>query len=106
MIFMNIYSVCANKLISEKKMANSSAEIRSLLKDVSLLGVIIISKKKLLWMLNWGQDRPGAWRDLLGHWKEIGDSDSLHGIEVADKVVLMVRPHKLTPISEWTETEG
>jgi len=84
-------------------MANSSTEVRSFLKDVSIFGVMVITKRKLLWMLGWGQDRPDAWGDLLSHWKEIGDSNPLYGIEVHDKVVLMTKPLKLVPVSSWAE---
>jgi hypothetical protein len=60
----------------EVKMPNDSAGVRSLLKDVTLDGAVIIDKRKLLWLLGWGQDRPGAWEELLGLWTEIGQERS------------------------------
>ena len=53
-------------------MAGNSAETRSFLKDVFLSGVGVMDKRKLLWLLGWGQDRPGAWKELLDLWEEIG----------------------------------
>jgi hypothetical protein len=86
-------------------MANGSAELRSLLKDVEVNGVVVIAKKKLLWLLGWGQDREGAWKDLLNQWVEINpDRDALHGIEMWDKIVLTMRPAskmKWEPVEVW-----
>ena len=66
--------------------------VRSLLKDVALEGVQLIPKRKLLWLLGWGQDREGAWEDLLRQWVNNGEErDSLMHIEVAGKIVLTVR---------------
>jgi len=73
--------------------ADSNA-VRSLLKDVALNGVVVINKRKLIWLLGWGQDRSGVWNDLLEFWDEIGDSrNDLHGLEVADKIVLSTMPN-------------
>ncbi len=70
-------------------MPAEAALLRSLLKDVTLEGIVVTEKKKLLWMLGWGQDRAGAWAELLVHWKEIGqDKDTLYGFEVHGKIVL------------------
>ena len=84
-------------------MANGSDEVKSLLKDVALNGVVVVSKRKLLWLLGWGQDREGAWRDLLIHWKAIGEAEEkLHGIEVYDKIILsMPSGGKFEPVSNW-----
>ncbi len=86
-------------------MANGSAELRSLLKDVELNGVVVIAKKKLLWLLGWGQDREGAWKDLLSQWVEINpDRGALHGIEMWDKIVLTMPPAskvKWEPVEVW-----
>ncbi len=87
-------------------MPAESALLRSLLKDVTLEGVVVIDKKKLLWMLGWGQDRSGAWVELLAHWKEIGQEKiSLYGFEVYGKIVLsMSVPNVDLPlISNWAK---
>jgi hypothetical protein len=90
----------------------SSSEITSLLKDVTLEGAVIISKKKLLWLVGAKADWPGAWEKLLGFWAEMEQPvDTLYGIEVYDKVILSMKAN--TPwisITEWaghdkTETE-
>ncbi len=87
-------------------MANGSMEIRSFLKDVSITGCAIVPKKKLLWMLGWGQDRPGAWKGLLDHWKEIGeDPKTLFGTEAYENIVLLMDPREIAPVSEWAEAE-
>jgi hypothetical protein len=79
-------------------MSNGAAEVRSLLKDVSLSGVVIVDKKKLLWLLGWGQDRAGAWRALLDHWVELGEEEeTLYFMEVGSKIVLSLKS-KLSPI--------
>ena len=84
-------------------MANGTAEIRSILKDVTITGSIIVSKKKLLWLLGWGQDRDGAWKDLLAHWKELGESeDSLIGSEVWSNIILTMKVDgSPEPITKW-----
>ena len=85
-------------------MSNGAAELRSLLKDVSLAGAIIIDKKKLLWLLGWGQDRAGAWKGLLEHWVELGEDEAtLYGMEVHDKIVLSWQPGRLVPIKDWAK---
>jgi hypothetical protein len=87
-------------------MTNSSTEIRSFLKDLSLSGCAIIPKKKLLWMLGWGQDRPGAWKGLLDHWRELGeDPKSLHGSEAYDKVILAINPRAMALVLDWAGEE-
>ena len=84
-------------------MANGSDEVKSLLKDVTISGSIIVNKKKLLWLLGWGQDRKGAWKDLLAHWKEIGEQDSnLVGIEVSENIILTINvSHSPELVSKW-----
>lgn len=64
-------------------------ELKSILKDVALEGAVVINKRKLLWLLGWGQDRPGAWSGLLDLWEAINeDRGKLMGLEVGDKIVL------------------
>lgn len=84
-------------------MASDSSALRSLLKDVALMGAILVPKKKLLWLLGWGQDRAGAWSDLLDMWEEIGEErDSLHGAEVSDLMFLgKGEKLKIVSVSEW-----
>lgn len=83
--------------------------VKSLLMDVALTGVIVIDKKKLLWLLDWGQDRPRAWAELLNLWEDIGqDRNALYGLEIYGKVVLMMRPEKegeFARVSSWAEDE-
>jgi hypothetical protein len=83
----------------------SGDEVRSLLKDVSLMGAVVVPKRKLLWMLGWGQDRPGAWTVLLDHWVELGEQrNSLRGLEVYDKIVLTIEsPSTLVPVTDWED---
>ena len=70
-------------------MANALPELRSWLKDVMLVGTGTIDKRKLLWMLGWAQDRPGAWADLLTTWADIGGGNTaLTGIEAGNLIVL------------------
>ena len=78
--------------------------VRSLLKDVALEGAVVVEKRKLLWMLGWGQDRSGAWDELLTHWREIGqERDTLYGYEVYGKIVLSLKAPKaaLVPVTDW-----
>lgn len=78
--------------------------VRSLLKDVALEGALVIEKRKLLWLLGWGQDRGGAWEELLTYWREIGqDKDALHGFEAHGKIVLTLKAPKavLEPVANW-----
>lgn len=84
-------------------MPNDSAAVRSLLKDVTLEGVAMIDKKKLLWLLGWGQDRPGAWEELLGLWTEIGqDRSTLRGCEIWGKIILtMEKKATLSAVTDW-----
>ena len=89
-------------------MANGSDEVKSLLKDVSLYGSVVINKKKLLWLLGWGQDRAGAWKDLLSHWAAIGEqSDKLSGFEVYDNIILSVFQNKSPEkVSKWASNQN
>ena len=84
-------------------MAIGDSEVRSILKDVVLSGVAIVPKRKLLWLLGWAQDRPGAWATLLDHWEEIGEERlSLCGQEVSDKIVLTITTSgPKTKVAEW-----
>jgi hypothetical protein len=99
-----IFYVFDIKPCLERKMTNGTTEVRSFLKDLSLSGCATIPKKKLLWMLGWGQDRPGAWKGLLDHWRELGeDPKSLYGSEANDKVILAVNPREMASVLEWAE---
>jgi hypothetical protein len=86
-------------------MPNDSAAVRSLLKDVTFDGVIIVEKKKLLWLLGWSQDRAGAWAELLTLWKEIGqDPASLRGCEIWGKIVLtMEKKAEYSAVPDWAK---
>jgi hypothetical protein len=89
-------------------MANGSSQVRDLLKDVELNGVVVILKKKLLWMLGWSQDRAGAWKDLLSNWEELGlKRDLLHGVAVYDRIVLIANTdnNTLDRVSDWATGE-
>jgi hypothetical protein len=83
----------------------SGSEITSLLKDVTLDGAVIISKRKLLWLIGAKADWPGAWEKLLGFWAEIDQPpDTLYGIEVSDKIILSLEAN--TPwvsVTEWAD---
>jgi hypothetical protein len=70
----------------------STEVLRSVLRDVALEGAVVISKRKLLWLLGWGQDRKTAWGDLLVHWKHVEPDQQLHLVEVGDKIVMMLKP--------------
>ena len=86
-------------------MASVSPEARSMLKTVELDGVAVIQQKRILWALGWGQDRPGAWKELLDLWVELGHKrDSLMGLAVADKLVFYKADSVHTdsmPILKW-----
>jgi len=70
-------------------MASGSNEVRSLLKSVELDGAVIIQKKKLLWLLGWSNDKPGAWKELLDHWAENDNKrETLQGLEAGQYLVL------------------
>jgi hypothetical protein len=89
---------------TEAPMAASTEILRSLLRDVALDGAVIISKRKLLWLLGWGQDRKAAWSDLAGHWEQVEPAQKLHLAEVADRIVLALKPTSdFQPIKEWME---
>lgn len=87
-------------------MAASTEILRSLLRDVALEGVAVIPKRKLLWLLGWGQDRKAAWSDLAKHWDEVEPAEVLHLVEIADKIVLTLPPgpkNNLVPVKVWAE---
>lgn len=89
-------------------MASIHPEARSLLKTVELDGAAIVLQKRILWALGWGQDRPGAWRDLLDLWVELGNSrDSLYGVAVEDKLVFIAGKNAHTGLnnvqSDWAK---
>lgn len=83
----------------------STELIRALLKDVHLGTPAVIPKKKLLWLLGWAQDRPGAWADLIAHWREIEAQQHLSGLEAGENIVLLAQPHgKLEGVEEdWAK---
>lgn len=84
-------------------MPNDSAAVRSLLKDVLIDGVVIIDKKKLLWLLGWAQDRVGAWVELLDIWAELNqDRKTLRGCEIFGKIILTCESKAyINQVSEW-----
>ena len=81
--------------------------IRSLLNDVRTSGPVVIDKQKLLFLLGWGQDRGGAWADLIGHWEDLDEEpNTLLGMEIWNKMVLAKgdSPPKMVCIqNEWAE---
>lgn len=90
-------------------MASISPEARSLLKTVELEGAAIVQQKRILWAIGWGQDRSGAWKDLLDLWVEMGNErDSLSAVSVADKITFF---HKddvhtgLVAVVEWADDD-
>jgi hypothetical protein len=86
-------------------MATLSGDVRSLLFDVMYGGATIVLKRKLLRLLGWVNDKPGAWSTLLDHWVEIGgDRNGLYALEVQDKIILTIKPvGKLVPVSDWAD---
>jgi hypothetical protein len=89
----------------------STEILQSLLNDVRTFGPVIIDKRKLLYLLGWAQDRGGAWTNLISHWEAVHEeSQSLHGVEIWDKIVLAkVSPNSVPKMvsvkSEWAEPE-
>ena len=87
-------------------MANVSPEARSILKTVELEGVAVIQQKRLLWAIGWSQDRPGAWKELLDLWEEMGhERDTLIGVASMDKLVFFPRGNlhtQLDPVAKWS----
>lgn len=83
--------------------------LRSLLNDVRSSGPVIVDKPKLLFLLGWGQDRGGAWTDLVSHWEAINeDPQTLFGLETWNKIVLAKTsaaeaPKMVCIQSEWAE---
>jgi hypothetical protein len=89
--------------------ANGSSAVRPLLKDVEIQGAVVVPKKKLLWLLGWGQDRSGAWKDLLAQWEELGQKkDLLYGLEVGEQIILICNQDGNTcdRISEWADEQS
>ena len=77
--------------------------IQSLLMDVAHDLVVKIPKKKLLWMLGYTYDKPGAWQELMDVWKELGFSKScLHGFEESGHIVLCSVTGAIEPVTKWT----
>ena len=67
--------------------------MKSHLRDVALEGAVLFQKRKLLWLMGWGQDREGVWSDVLNLWEAIGESrERLMGLEVNGHIVLTVTP--------------
>jgi hypothetical protein len=91
----------------ESNMAND-AEARSVLKDVALTGTVTIPKRKLLWLVGWVHDKPGAWNALLDQRVEIGEQrDSLYGIEIYKNLIVLMKldnpEHKVQSVSDWAK---
>lgn len=88
-------------------MASIHPEARSILKTVELDGAVVVQQKRLLWAVGWGQDRPGAWKELLDLWVEMGQKRStLYGVAVEDKVVLFSEKNlhtSLDLVSKWAD---
>jgi hypothetical protein len=86
------------------------AEVRSLLKDVALTGTATIFKRKLLWLMDWKNDYPGAWKALLDQWEQIGEErNSLYGVEVFSTLVVLLKfnpdDKKVESVSNWAKSE-
>lgn len=73
--------------------ANAPDLLKSFLKDIELEGIAVIPKRKLLWLLGWGQDREDTWKDLLDYWNEVASKPvDLYFLEIDDKVALFTKP--------------
>ena len=88
--------------------ANAPQLVEALLMDAFLDGVTVISKKKLLWMLGWTNDKPKAWSGLLAHWERMGhEPGDLQGMEVGNRIVLFFADKASLPdiesVSNWAD---
>jgi hypothetical protein len=86
-------------------MANGMHEARSFLKDVQLHGSGVVDKRKLLWMVGWGQDRPGAWADILSIWSDLGGTkNALTGVEAGTNIIFFTRqPSAAARVMDWAK---
>jgi hypothetical protein len=88
--------------------ANAPQLVEATLFEAILEGVAVVSKKKLLWMLGWTNDKPKAWSDLRQHWERMGrNPKELHCTEIRDKVLIISvaqadKPEVLN-IAEWAD---
>lgn len=80
--------------------------LQNLFHEVMIKGSVTLHKKRLLWMLGWGQDRPGAWKDLLAHWERAGTGHELSAAVIWDRVILtMVREPKFEKVAAWAQSD-
>ena len=86
-------------------MASLNDGVAELLMDVALSGAAVIDKRKLLWMMGKGQDRPTAWATLLDVWEEVGmKRGDLDGIEVFGNIVLTRGPKtEIVSVKKWAD---
>jgi hypothetical protein len=83
-------------------MARFNDEVSSLLMDVQIKGSTTVDKRKLLWMMGKGQDRPSAWRDLLDLWEELGmERSDLHGYELRGYITLIAEEPGIATVEAW-----
>jgi hypothetical protein len=85
------------------------AEVRSLLKNVALTGTATILKRKLLWLMDWKNDYPGAWKSLLDQWEQIGEErNSLYGVEVFSTLLVLIKfnpgDKQVESVSDWAKS--
>ena len=76
--------------------------LQSLLMDVAHDLVVKVPKRKLLWMLDYKYDKPGAWESLIEIWTDLGFSKStLYGFEEREQIVLCSVVGVVEPVSNW-----
>lgn len=76
--------------------------VQALVHDIAHDLVVKLPKKKLLWMLGFKYDKPGAWAELLEIWAEEGYSRScLMGFEEREQIVLCSVTDGVEPVEGW-----
>jgi hypothetical protein len=83
-------------------MAQMKETLQSMFHTIMLEGSVTIPKKRLIWALGWGQDRPGVWRDLIVEWAKMGTGHELSAALVWDRVILTAaRGAQFVPVANW-----
>jgi hypothetical protein len=82
--------------------------LRNIFFDILIDGAVMLEKRRLIWVLGWGQDRPGAWRDLLDRWNQFAAGQKLSVAAVADKVILTTADPApaFVPLTKWAEVDA
>jgi hypothetical protein len=81
--------------------------LKNLFHDIMLDGSATLPKKRLLWILGWGQDRPSAWTELQERWKEMATGHDLAVAIVWQNVILtMARDAQFQPLQKLTQAEA